>query len=218
MNKTYLLVIVAAVLSMFGCTKVEVADVQGNLLTVKEVPKTAGTFQLPITVQGDDKLVWRVRPLDSWLHIDDATWKKNAYNVIVRYDSNESSMNTPNFARVGKLVVETFDEFVVDTVVVKQRGKKPSMKLLDMTVLASDIKCDIPFNTNLTDECRPGMTFSANENWVESVKFLGDGQHLRVMFTPNSGVERSALIKVTFTDAWGITSVAECVLTQKELE
>ena len=218
MNKTYLLVIVAAVLAMFGCTKVEVIDVQGEVLAVKEVPVTAGTFQLPITTDGTSKLVWKVRPLNYWLHVDDAEWKQNSYNVLVRYDSNESSMNMRNFARVGHLVVETYDGFVADTVVVKQRGLTPSMKLSDVTVLASEAKCEIPFNTNLTDECRPSMTLSASESWVESLEYLGDGKHLEAVVSQNNGVERSAVIKVTFTDAWGITSEAECVLTQKELE
>ena len=219
MNKTYLLVIIAAVFAMFSCTEVEVIDVQGEMLTVKEVPVTAGTFMLPITVNGTEKLVWKVRPLHSWLHVDDGDWKKNSYNVIVRYDSNESSMNMRNFARVGQLVVETYDGFVADTVVVKQRGLTPSMKLSDVTVAASDVKCEIPFNTNLTDECRPTMTFSAVDcSWVESVRYLGNGTHLEAVFTSNNGAERSAVIRVTFTDAWGETSEAECVLTQKGLE
>ena len=129
MKKTYLLVIVAALFAAFSCTKVEVIDVQGEVIAVKEVPVTSGSFMLPITVTGESKLVWKVRPIHDWLHVDDAEWKQNAYNVIVRYDSNESSMNTRNFARVGHLVVETYDGFVADTVVVKQRGLTPSMKL-----------------------------------------------------------------------------------------
>ena len=44
MNKTYLLSIIAAVLIMVGCTKVEVKNVQGEILAIKEVPATAGEF------------------------------------------------------------------------------------------------------------------------------------------------------------------------------
>ena len=125
MKKTYLLVIMAAMFVMSSCTKVEYIQVTGRVLAEKEVPVQAGTFQLPITVN-ENKLVWKVRPVHHWLHVDDAEWKQNAYNVFVRYDSNESSMNSRNFARVGHLVVETYDGFVADTIVVKQRGITPS--------------------------------------------------------------------------------------------
>lgn len=217
MKKTYLLVIMAAMFVMSSCTKVEYIQVTGRVLAEKEVPVQAGTFQLPITVN-ENKLVWKVRPINEWLHVDDGEWKQNAYNVFVRYDSNESSMNSRNFARVGHLVIETYDGFVADTVVVKQRGITPEMKLSDVTVEASETKCLIPFNTNLIDSCRPSITLSANENWVQGVEYLANGKELEVSFAANGGAERSAYIKVVFVDAWGDKHEAECVLTQKGLE
>lgn len=218
MKKTYLLVILAALFVMSSCTRVEHIKVTGRVLAVKEVPVQAGTFQLPITVNGEQKLVWKVRPVHHWLHVDDAEWKQNAYNVFVRYDSNESSMNSRNFARVGHLVVETYDGFVADTIVVKQRGITPSMKLSDVTVEATETTCLVPFNTNLTDDCRSTLSLSANANWVKSVVFLGNGKELEVTLAANGGAERSAHIKVVFVDAWGDAHEAECVLTQKGLE
>lgn len=218
MKKTYLLVIMAVLFVMSSCTKVERIEVTGRVLAEKEVPAQAGTFQLPITVNGESKLVWKVRPVHEWLHVDDAEWKQNAYNVFVRYDSNESSMNNRNFARVGHLVVETYDGFVADTIVVKQRGITPSMKLSDLTVEATETKCIVPFNTNLTDACRPGIRLSANENWVESIEYLSNGKELEVTFAVNDGAERFANINVVFVDAWGDEHTAECVLTQKGLE
>ena len=218
MKKTYLLVIMAAMFIVSSCTKVERIEVTGRVLAVKEVPVTAGDFQLPITVKGENKLVWKVRPVHNWLHVADAEWKQNAYNVHVHYDSNESSMNNRNFARVGHLVVETYDGFVADTIVVKQRGIAPSMKLSDLTIEATETQCLIPFNTNLTDACRPGLTVSADENWVESLVYLGNGKELEATLSANDGAERSTHIKVLFVDAWGDPHTAECVLTQKGLE
>ena len=217
MKKTYLLVIMAAMFVMSSCTKVEYIQVTGRVLAEKEVPVQAGTFQLPITVN-ENKLVWKVRPINNWLHVDDAEWKQNAYNVFVCYDSNESSMNSRNFARVGHLVIETYDGFVADTVVVKQRGITPEMKLSNVTVDATETKCLIPFNTNLIDSCRPGITISASENWVYGVEYLANGKELEVTFAANDGAERSAHVKVVFVDAWGDAHEAECVLTQKGLE
>ncbi len=215
MNKTYLLSIIAAVLVMCGCTRVEVIDVQGEVIAVKEVPVTAGEFQLPITVKNNPRLVWRARPVDSWLHVSDGNWKQNAYNLTVNYDSNESSMYSRNFARVGAVVIETYDGFVADTIKVKQRGITPYMQLENKTVEASETECEIAFDSNLTDACRPGMTFSADVNWVKSIEYLSCGTHLLVKFAANSREERNAIITVSFTDACGVTSNATCVLTQK---
>ena len=215
MNKTYLLSIIVAVLFICGCTKVEVKDVQGEVLAVKMVPVTAGEFQLPITVNGEPKLVWRARPISNWLHVSDENWKQNAYNLTVSYDSNESSMYARNFARVGHVVVETYDGFVADTIVVKQRGITPYMSLETKSVEASETECEIAFDSNLTDACRPGMTFTADENWVESIEYLSCGTHLLVKLSANAGEERQATISVSFTDAIGETSNVSCVLTQK---
>lgn len=215
MNKTYLLSIMVAVLLMFGCTKVEVMEKKGEVIAVKKVPKTAGEFQLPITVKGNPRLVWKARPISNWLHIADQNWKSNAYNLTVSYDSNESSMYTRNFARVGYIVVDTYDGFVSDTIVVMQRGITPYMSLASKSVEASETECKIEFNSNLTDECRPRMTFKANANWVHSIVYLGNGTHLLVKFAANDGEERQATISVSFTDACGETTNAECVLTQQ---
>ena len=215
MNKTYLLSIFAAVLMMIGCTKVEVMDVQGEVLAVKKVPKTAGSFQLPVVVKGNSNLYWKARPVSNWLHVADQNWKQNAYNLTVNYDSNESSMYDRNFARVGYVVVETYDGFVADTIVVMQRGITPDMKLESKVVAASETECEITFNSNLTDACRPGMAYTATESWVESIEYLGCGTHLLVKFAANEGAERQSIVKVSFTDAWGETTSAECVLTQE---
>ena len=215
MNKTYLLSIIAAVLMMIGCTKVEVKNVQGEVLAIKEVPATAGEFMLPVTVKNEPNLYWRVRPISDWLHVSDQNWKQNAYNLTVNYDSNESSMYVRNFARVGHLVVETYDGFVADTIVVKQRGITPDMSLENKVVAASETECEIAFSSNLTDACRPSMTFTANASWVKSIEYLGCGTHLLVKFAANDGAERQSVVTVSFTDAWGVITSAECVLTQE---
>lgn len=218
MKKTYLLLIVAAAMAICSCTKVERIDVQGQVLAVKEVPVAAGSFQLPVTVNEDGRLVWRARPVHEWLHVNDGEWKQNAYNLTISYDSNESSANARNFARVGHVVIETYDGFVADTIVVKQRGLTPFMELADTTVEASQTECEVAFNSNLTDDCRPAMTFVADADWVESLEYLSCGTHILVKFAANGGVERTANITVSFTDAWGDTVSESCVLTQKAIE
>lgn len=220
MKKTYLLAIVLfAVFAMCGCNRVEVIDVQGEVIAVKKVNKESGFFSLPITSPDNSKLVWRARPISNWLHVNDEGWKQNAYNLFVNYDSNESSIYVRNFARVGYIVVETYDGFVADTVVVKQRGLTPYMALENVEVEASVTECQIEFSSNLTDDCRPNLVFDCDAAWVKSIEYLSNGTHLLVKLSANGGAAREATIKAIFTDAWGEDSnEAKCVLTQKALE
>ena len=216
MKKSYLFVILAAAMMICSCSK-EVVEIQGRVIATKKVAKEAGSFMLPITINETSRLVWRVRPLDNWLHLSEAdqNWKQNAYNVTINYDSNQSSAQTFNFARVGHLVVETYDGFVADTVVVMQRCLTPYMELSNVEVEASMTECEVAFNSNLTDACRPSMTLSANQDWVESIEYLDCGTHMLVKFSANGGAERQAELTVAFTDSWGETTEAKCVLTQK---
>lgn len=218
MKKAYLLSLVVAVLAICSCTKVEVMDVQGEVIATKKVSKAAGEFQLPITVKGETHLVWRARALSEWLHVNDSDWKQNAYNITISYDSNESSMYVRNFARVGYVAIDTYDGFVTDTVVVMQRGITPYMNLADATVEASQTECRVAFDSNLIDDCRAGLTLTADQSWVESIEYLGNGTELLVKFSANEGVERQATITAVFTDACKEETSATCVLTQKAFE
>jgi len=218
MKRAYLLYIMVALLAVCGCTKVEVIDVQGEVLAVKSVPKTAGEFQLPITVNETTRLVWRARSLSEWLHVSDEGWKQNAYNITINYDSNESTMYNRNFARVGYVAIDTYDGFVTDTIVVKQRGLTASMNMFDTTVEASQTSCELTFDSNLIDDCRSGLVLTADVDWVESIEYRGEGTSLLVTFSANSGAERTATIKATFTDACGETTEETCLLTQKAFE
>ena len=216
MNKTYLLSLIIAVLAMCGCTKVEVKEVQGRVIATKIVAKSAGEFQLPITVNNEPHLVWKARSMSDWLHVNDSDWKQNAYNITISYDSNESSMYLRNFARVGYVAIDTYDGFVTDTIVVMQRGITPYISMSDVTVEASQTECRVVFDSNLIDDCRSGLTIKADEEWVDSIEYLGNGTELLVKLSANGGLtERKTTITATFTDACRETTKATCVLTQK---
>ena len=186
---------------------------QGRIVAVRTVPVQEGSFIIPITTES----YLTCRPLNSWLHLSETNqeWKQETHNITIHYDSNESSAFTRKFARIGHLALESYDGFTVDTIVVKQKGLTPYMKLEDMEIEAYATECKIAFNTNLTDECRSSLTFSADRDWILSINYLDDGCHLLFKFTANYGAERIANISAIFTDAWGETTEAKCMLTQK---
>ena len=202
--------------NIFKTVKVSQEATQGCIVATRMVPSQAGSFILPISAES--YLAWRTRPLNNWLHLSDTDqgWMQGPHSITVHYDSNESTLNSRKFARVGCLALESYDGSIIDTVVVKQRGLTPSMKLEDMVVEASTTECKIAFYTNLTDECRSALTFSADRDWIHSIDYLADGCYLLVKLAVNNGTERNAKILATFTDACGFTFDAKCVLTQKK--
>ena len=220
MNKTYLLSIFVAVLMIFSCTKNEVIRVTGEKFEKeKEVPAAAGEFMAAVTIADNSKVAWKALPVDNWLHVDDDRWMQNNA-VRIRYDSNESTANSPKFARVGHVVIATHDGFVADTIVVKQKGQTLQMAFVNKenVVEASEVECDILFSSNLIDECRPGITLTADESWVEKLELLPSGTQVRAYLVPNSGDERTATITLAFKPAWGEPTKTKCKLTQKALE
>lgn len=219
MNKTYLLSIFAAALMVCSCTKNEVIRVTGRVIATAEVEAAAGEFMAAVTVGDNAKVAWKAVPVSNWLHVDDDRWMHDNA-VRVRYDSNESTQNSPKFARIGHVAITSHDGFVADTIVVYQKGQTPQLVFIneESVVEASEVECDILFSSNLIDECRPGITLTADANWVEKLELLPSGAHVRAYLAPNSGEERTATIKVAFKPAWGEVTETECKLTQKALE
>ena len=209
MKRFYLLTLpVLAVLLAVGCTK-EVLVTTGELAAVKEVSAEAGSFPVAISTSG----VWRVRPIDDWLHVDESL-SSGDYAVMVNYDSNESTPGRRNFNRAGSVVVETYDRYTADTIRVLQRGLTPYMNLTDVVIEPLANSCTVPFDTNLTHAQRPTMKCKASASWVRSVTFGSDNMSLDVTLDINRGAERSCLIEVSFTDAWGEPMTKCCTLTQ----
>lgn len=211
-NRICLLALLAVAMFVNSCTKVEVQVTQGEVIAVKDVPAQAGSFPAVILSQG----VWYAQAVDSWLSCDE-TLRKDNYTIVIGYESNESTGNTRKFARVGRVAIKTFDGFVADTIVVRQKGTPPFLKLNDTEIEASQTECEVLFNSNLTDACRPSLTFSASEEWVKHIEYFSDGVSLLLTLDESEGFERSATITARFVDAWGVETTSTCTLTQKAL-
>lgn len=211
-NRIYLFALLVVATFVYGCTKVEVQVTQGEVIAVKDVPVQAGSFPAVILTNG----VWYAEAVDSWLSCDNAL-RNNNYTITVNYESNESTASTRNFARVGRVAIKTFDGFVADTIVVRQRGITPYLQLKDTEIEASQTECEVVFNSNLTDACRPSLTFTASEDWVKGIEYFPDGVSLLVTLDESEGYERKAEITARFVDAWGEETVSTCTLTQKAL-
>lgn len=211
-NRICLFALLVVAIAVCGCTKVEVQVTQGKVIAVKDVPVEAGSFPAVILTSG----VWYAEAIDSWLSCDDAL-RNNNYTITINYESNESTVSTRNFARVGRVAIKTFDGFVADTIVVRQRGITPYLQLKDAVIEASQTECEVIFNSNLTDACRPSLKFTASEDWVKGIEYFPDGVSLLVTLDESNGLERSAVITAFFTDAWGEVTTSTCTLTQKAL-
>ena len=204
------LAVVAIVLG--GCTKVEVQKTQGEVIAVKDVPVYADSFPVVILAEG----VWYAQALDSWLSCDESLRNDN-YTIEVFHESNESNSSERRFARLGRVAIKSYDGFVADTIIVRQKGLVPQLSLTDIEVEASQTECEVVFNSNLTDACRPSLSFHADQPWVKSIQFFSDGVSLLLTLDESDGMERSTTITARFVDAWGEAHEATCKLTQKAL-
>ena len=160
--------------------------------------------------------VWYAQAIDSWLSCDESL-RINNYTITINHESNESTTYQRNFARVGRVAIKTYDGFVADTVIVRQRGLTPFLELKDTEIEASQTECEVVFNSNLTDACRPSLKFEADAEWVKGIEYFPDGVSLLVTLDESEGLERTANITATFVDAWGDKTVSTCTLTQKAL-
>ena len=88
------------------------------------------------------------------------------------------------------------------------------LSLQDTEMPGADKEYKVPFNTNLSADQLPSMSFSADANWVQSVEFGTDGASLFVTASVNTGAPRSAQISASFKDAWGDVHTTTCTLTQ----
>jgi hypothetical protein len=211
-NRIYLFALLVVAIAVCACTKVEVKQTKGEVIAVKDVPVQAGSFPVVILTEG----VWYAQAIDSWLSCDE-TPHINNYTITINHESNESTLYTRNFARVGRVAIKSYDGFVADTVVVRQRGMTPFLELKDAEIEASQTECEVVFNSNLTDACRPSLTFTASEEWVKGIEYFPDGVSLLVTLDESEGYERSTQITARFVDAWGDETVSTCTLTQKAL-
>ena len=203
--------ILATVLLASSCKK-EVVGVRGEVVTEKYVSAEAGSFPMIVTMDG----IWRAETVEDWLYIsaDCEGYIKGDYSVTVCYESNQSTESRRNFNRLGHVIIRSYDGFLADTVLVKQRGLEPYIELRDTAT--EQTECAIALNTNLTDEQRPGIACTADATWVKSLAMNDAKTAIDVTLEPNTtGAERETTVRFAFTDAWGETTEVTCTLTQK---
>lgn len=200
--------LISIILTMaLSCTK-EVLQTTGERVGEKEVPAASGSFVAFVEAQG----VWNARPVEDWLNVD-PSWHKDDFAIEVEYDSNESTQSYFRFNRLGHILICTHDGFTVDTLVVRQRGSLPVMTLEESVEVSEDGgEVSVAFTTNLSDRERPQVELTVDAGWISSLQWGKDGSS--IVFNADNGVNREAVVTVTFTDGWGQKTSASCNVIQ----
>lgn len=187
--------IISAALLAVACNKeVLLTTVQeGGILTVG----TAGG-EVPVLVETAG--VWYAETSDDWIQVS-GEYRKDKGSFIVRYESNESTDGDRRFNREGCIRVRTFDGAVVGNIRLRQYGLEPFIEIPDAVVSTAAGTYSIPVFTNLTDRERPSIVCSSNSASISGAVWGKSGAD--ISFNAAGGTE-SAVVTVTFTDAWGL--------------
>lgn len=203
------LLLIFAVIICTSCAKTELQPTYLDL-GKKTVGIEAGNFPVKITVEG----VWYAESEASWIDIDSSLHDSDG-TFSVRYESNASSEGDWRFNRKGVVLVKTFDGAVVGSITVLQKGIEPEITFAPVNKIPiAGGECKIPFITNLTDSERSGISFTCVESWINDIRWSMDGRS--VDLTASAGQARQAVITMVYTDAWGISTDVEFMVSQEE--
>lgn len=191
--------IITAAAALCSCVKWVDPQAGGKKIAEKVMPQTASSVS--VLVSNDADVIWKAYSSDKWLSVNFDGYVKGEYAVTVSCASNESTPGRRNFARKGCVYVMSYDHRLCDTIVVKQRGIEPVMILEDVEALAAATECMLPLFTNLTDEQRPAISFSADQGWVKSMEIAPDNAHVLVKF--DSKASGTATVTMRYVPAWG---------------
>lgn len=202
-------VLIFMALTLCSCVKWVDPEVNGKCIAERVMPVEAS--RATVYVGMDSDAIWTVEASDSWLGVNFDGYVKGEYAVTLSCASNESTPGRRNFARMGYVYVKTYDHRQCDTIVVKQRGLVPQISLEDVSVSASQTECVVPLTTNLTDEQRPYITFSADKAWVGSISVAPSNACLSVELSSDAAGD--ATITMCYTPQWGEPVEESCTIS-----
>lgn len=210
MNETNMKkVLIFIALTLCSCVKWVDPEVNGKCIAERIVPAEASKATVYVGMEPD--AIWTVETAEPWLKVNFSGYVKGEYAVTLTCASNESTPGRRNFARIGCVYVKTYDHRQCDTIVVKQHGIEPQISLEDVSVSASQTMCDVPMITNLTDEQRPNITFSADKAWVRSMAVAPSNTHLSVELSGDAAGE--ATLTMCYTPQWGEPVKESCTIS-----
>ena len=193
--------------ALAACSK-EVLQPVEQSLGCKTVEAAAGSFQVLVTADA----VWEVSTEDDWIDVAPG-WHRSASAFVVNYASNESIEGACRFNRTGHIAVKTYDGALVGVLELRQKGIDPFIEFTqcEYGLPAAGGICDLALRTNLGDAQRASIRVDAQAAWLEP-SWGRDGRSVRLQV--QAGSNRSASVRVQFTDCWGQVTEAACTVTQ----
>lgn len=192
--------IMSAALFAVACNKevLLTTEQEGGILIVG-----VAKGEVPVLVETDG--VWYAETSDNWIQVS-GEYRKDKGSFIVRYESNESTDGDRRFNREGCVRVRTFDGAVVKNIRLRQYGLTPFIEIPDAVVSTVAGTYSIPVFTNLTDRERSSVLCSSNSASISGIVWGKSGEDISFNAAGGTG---SAVVTVTFTDAWGLEYKAE---------
>ena len=133
-QKSIIITVLISALALLSCTQKQQEPTAGK--GIGEIYVTAAPGSRSVLVKLDG--LWRVRPLQEWLHTD-VNGREGEGAFTFYFDSNESDFVNFKPVRRGSIVIESLTTMVADTLWVRQQGL-PDGKEYDSHITASYIE------------------------------------------------------------------------------
>lgn len=214
--KNIMMFLTAALIAVCACQKVE--PLTKDTEQIVYVTAEAGIHSFGVTAEGE----WRVvmdEDAKRWCEFEGPSYGSGQGAFSVKYDANLFEGVRRGLRRQAKFTVVTEDKFTSVTILFRQSGLAPHFEFRHDTyeIYADVTETAVAINSNLSVYEAPQIEYSINGAWITGSELSRNGSEIKVFCSANnSGKERTAQIRISYTDCWGETFTDTATISQSD--
>jgi len=199
-----------------ACNKDEISiDNSGNAVVFLDTE--SGTKQIDIKTNSSWSLELDTETQTFVSIKSNATGTGNA-TIELHHTQNNS------FNRMGRMFIRVSGKQIVDTVYLKQYGIAPVLEFMEKSYSALSFTESpvVDFLTNIpvskANQLSAEVEYNGTEkDWISNLTFSSDLKKLSFKIAENTNTfNRTATVKIVFTDGWGERTISECAVDQSK--
>ena len=214
--KKMMMLIAAVAIAASACQKVEPLTKDSQQIVY--VTADAGIYSFGVTTEGDWSVVMD-EDSKRWCEFSGPSYGSGQGAFSVKYNANIFEGVRRGLRRQAKFTVVTDDKFTSVTILFRQSGLAPHFEFRQDTyeIDANVTESAIAINSNLSVYEVPQISYSVDGAWITSSELSHNGSEVKVYCSENnSGRERSAQIRISYTDCWGESFSDTATITQSD--
>ncbi len=214
--KKMMMLIAAVALAASACQKVEPLTKDSQQIVY--VTADAGIHSFGVTADGEWSVVMD-EEAKRWCEFEGPSYGSGQGAFSVKYDANLFEGVRRGLRRQAKFTVLTDDKFTSVTILFRQSGLAPHFEFRQDTyeIDANVTETAVAINSNLSVYEAPQIEYSISGAWITGSELSRNGSEVKVFCSENkSGKERTAQIRISYTDCWGETFTDTATISQSD--